>query len=303
MRPGQAGTGRPSRPQEALVTTPRPFARSLRVLAVALAAGTLLATAACSGADDSAPSASETSATVAERGLAAQTTSPGSTPASPSPGEELTGTGARNALITPADIEGDWTQVDNPQEWRDSLLVGNVDVAAFLEGQGDPADCRRLVDALYDETLLGRPSGASALTGFQEGDSRLLYQVAAYDKAGLDDSMEWLHSLPDTCDQFTLTGGDDGDRTVQVIDLSLPDAGDDRQGLTVTVKGTSNGSPVTLSLDVAVVRIGTSAITVTNGGLDGVDHDTTSAAVEQGTERLQEVLAGRTPQPTPSGIN
>src|SRR5690606_26376418 len=41
--PGAAGTGRPSRPQEALVTTPRPYVRSLRVLAAALAAGTLLA--------------------------------------------------------------------------------------------------------------------------------------------------------------------------------------------------------------------------------------------------------------------
>ncbi|AZM64144.1 MULTISPECIES: hypothetical protein [unclassified Streptomyces] len=284
------------------MTTPRPYVRSLRVLAAALAAGTLLATAACSGADDSAPSASEVSATVAERGLAAQTTSPESTPASPSPGTDLSETGARYALITPADIEGDWTQVDNPQEWRDSLLVGDVDVAAFLQGRSDAGDCQGLVDALYDETLLGRPSGASALTGFQEGDARLLYQVAAYDQAGLDDSMKWLHSLPDTCDQFTLTGGDDGDRTVQVIDLSLPDSGDDRQGLTVTVKGTSDGNPVTLSLDVAAVRIGTSAITVTNGGLDGADHDTTTAAVEQGTQRLQEVLAGRTPSPTPSGV-
>lgn len=299
MRPGQAGTGRPSRSQEALVTTPRPSVRSLRVLAVALAAGTLLATAACSGADNSAPSGSETSGTVAERGLAAQTTSP----AASSPASDLTETGARNALITAADIEDDWTQVGNPQDWRDSLLVGNVDVAAFLEGKSDAADCQRLVDALYDETLLGRPSGASALTGFQEGDSRLLYQVAAYDKAGLDDSMKWLQSLPDTCDQFTLTGGDSGDRTVQVIGMSMPDVGDARQGLTVTVKGTSNGSPVTLGLDVAAVQLGADAITVTNGGLDGARHDTTSAAVEQGTQRLQEVLAGRTPQPTPSGID
>lgn len=71
----------------------------------------------------------------------------------------------------------------------------------------------------------------------------------------------------------------------------------------MTVKGESNGDPVTLSLDVAAVQIGADAITVTNGGLDGADHDTTSAAVKQGTQRLQDVLAGRTPSPTPSGIN
>ncbi|MFE1510390.1 hypothetical protein [Streptomyces sp. NPDC058726] len=278
------------------MTTPRPIVRPARVLALSLAAGTLLATAACSGADSGASSGSETASTVAERGVAART-------ASPSPSSDLTGTGARNALITPEDIEDDWTQVENPQEWRDSLPVGSVDVAQFVNGQSDASECRRLVDALYDETLLGRPTGASALTGFQEGDSRLLYQVAAYDKPDLDDSMEWLKSLPDTCDQFTLTGGGSGDRTVQVIGLKLPDSGDFRQGLTVTVKGESNGTPVTLTLDVAAVQIGADAITVTNGGLDGAGHDTTSTAVEQGAERLEDVLAGRTPQPTPSGID
>ncbi|GAA0688349.1 lipoprotein [Streptomyces thermocarboxydus] len=282
------------------MTTPRPLVRPAGVLAAALAAGTLFATAACSGSDSSASPESDASSTVAERGLAAaQTTSPA---ASESP-SDLSEEGARNALITPADIEDDWTQVRDPREWRDTLLVGSVDVAAFVDGQSDVQDCQRLVDALFQETLLGKPTGASAVTGFQQGDSRLLYQVAAYDKAELDDSMQWLSELPDACDQFTLTGGDAGERTVQVIETSLPQAGDNRQGLTVTVKGESNGDPVTLSLDVAAVQIGADAITVTNGGLDGADHDTTSAAVKQGTQRLQEVLAGRTPSPTPSGIN
>ncbi|WTB92667.1 hypothetical protein OIE99_32550 [Streptomyces cellulosae] len=282
------------------MTTPRPLVRPARVLAAALAAGTLFVTAACSGSDSSASPESDASSTVAERGLAAaRTTSPA---ASESP-SDLSEEGARNALITPADIEDDWTQVRDPREWRDTLLVGSVDVAAFVDGQSDVQDCQRLVDALFQETLLGKPTGASAVTGFQQGDSRLLYQVAAYDKAELDDSMQWLSELPDACDQFTLTGGDAGERTVQVIETSLPQAGDNRQGLTVTVKGESNGDPVTLSLDVAAVQIGADAITVTNGGLDGADHDTTSAAVKQGTQRLQDVLAGRTPSPTPSGIN
>ncbi len=34
--------------------------------------------------------------------------------------------------------------------------------------------------------------------------------------------MQWLSELPDACDQFTLTGGDAGERTVQVIETSLP---------------------------------------------------------------------------------
>ncbi|MFJ4691154.1 hypothetical protein [Streptomyces sp. NPDC088766] len=274
-----------------------------------MATGTLLATAACAGGDDDTSAESETAAaTVAERPLAARTTTPSpsaskSAGATPSPTATLSETGARNALITAADIEDDWVQVKNPQSWSDKLLVGQVDAAQFVTGKTDAADCQRLVDALYDETLLGTPSGASALNGFEEGDSRLLYQVAAYQKATLDKSMDWLEKLPETCDQFTLTGGDSGDRTVQVVETSLPKEGDARQGLTVTVKGTSNGDPVTLTLDVAVVRVGNDAITITNGGLDGADEDTTKAAVEQGTKRLKEVLAGRTPTPTPSMLD
>ncbi|BFO18659.1 hypothetical protein SHKM778_50470 [Streptomyces sp. KM77-8] len=140
-------------------------------------------------------------------------------------------------------MEGNWTQADKPQEWRDSLLVGQVDVAAFLSGKSDASECQQLIDSLYDETLLGNPSGASALNGFEQGDSRLLYQVAAYQQADLDKSMKSLRSLPDTCDQFTVTGGDNGDRTVQVVEMALPEEGDARQGMTVTVKGESGVSP------------------------------------------------------------
>ena len=281
------------------MTTPRPIVRSSRVLAVVLATGTLLTTAACSDADDSTSAGSETGAAAV-----AQTESPTSadTSATSSPGAVLSETGARNALITAADLEGDWTQVDKPQQWRDSLLVGQVDVAAFLNGKSDAADCQQLLDSLYDETLLGTPSGASALNGFEQGDSRLLYQVAAYQQADLDKSMKSLQSLPDTCDQFTVTGGDNGDRTVQVVEMELPEEGDARQGMTVTVKGDSGGESVTLTLDVAVVQIGADAITVTNGGLGGAGHDATKAAVQQGTQRLKDVLAGGTPTPTPSAI-
>lgn len=281
------------------MTTPRPIVRSSRVLAVVLATGTLLTTAACSDADNGTSAGSETGAAAV-----AQTESPTSTDtsATSSPGAVLSETGARNALITAADLEGDWTQVDKPQQWRDSLLVGQVDVAAFLDGKSDAADCQQLIDSLYDETLLGTPSGASALNGFEQGDSRLLYQVAGYQQPDLDKSMKSLRSLPDTCDQFTVTGGDHGDRTVQVVEMALPEEGDARQGMTVTVKGDSGGESVTLTLDVAVVQIGADAITVTNGGLGGAGHDATKAAVQQGTQRLKDVLAGGTPTPTPSGI-
>ncbi|WP_328779633.1 hypothetical protein OHT68_10620 [Streptomyces canus] len=265
---------------------PRPF----RVLASALAAGALLTTAACADGDDSGP----------ER---ADTTEISSSPLAQASPAALTQAGARAALVTEADLEDDWTQVKNAATWRDSLLVGQVDVADFLTGKADAADCQKLLDRLYDDELLGKPSGASALTGFKEGESRLLYQVAAYDKAALDTSFAWLKSLPVKCDQFTVKDSSGGQRTVQVVGATLPKEGDARQGLQVTVRGTSGGEPTTLTLDVAALRVGTDAITFTNGGLDGADDDTTEQAAKLGTARLEDVQAGRTPSADPSEID
>ncbi|WP_405968780.1 hypothetical protein OG613_36010 [Streptomyces sp. NBC_00015] len=261
------------------------------MLAVALAVGTLLATAACS--DDGDDSASTDSSTApSSAGGRTATASPSITP--------LTSAGAQTALITEGDLEDNWTQVKTAASWRNRMLVGTVDAAQFLTGKTQAADCQRLLDGLYDEDLLGPPPGPSALTGFTEGNSRLLYQVAAYQPASLDQSFDWLKTLPTACDQFNAVASDGSTRTVQVVEASLPKSGDARQGLTVTVAGPSGGTPVTLTMDVAVVRVGDDAITVTNGGSDGADHDSTEDAVSHGTTRLKDVREGRTPAPEPS---
>ncbi|MGW7301580.1 hypothetical protein [Streptomyces sp. NPDC054829] len=256
--------------------------RTVHALASALSAAALLTCAACSDDDDSGTGAQDVASASP---LAARTTAPAA----------LTQEGARSALITEKDIEDDWTQVDDAASWRDSLLIGTVDVNDFVTGKSDAADCQQLMDRLYSEDLLGKPSGASALRGFEEGDSRLLYQVAAYDADALSDSMDWLKSLPQKCDEFELTG-DSGKRTVQVIETSVPKEGNARQGLRVTVQGTVDGSAATLTQEIAVVRVDDNAITVTAGGLDGVEDDSTEEAVENGTPRLEDVLAGKTPQ-------
>lgn len=269
--------------------------RTVRFLAAALSAGALLATAACSGGGDEETRSAGVAASPKESRAAAPAARQTSTPAG-----DLTEEGARAALITEADIEDDWTRVDGAEKWRDSLLIGDVDVDDFVTAEADAADCQRLLDGLYSEELLGKPSGAVALTGFAQGDSRLLYQVAAYDRADLDDAMNWLESLPEKCDQFTATAAGGEERTVQVVEYELPDEGDERQGLEVTVQGTADGSPTTLTLDIGVVRVGADAITVTAGGLNGGEKDSVEAAVQQGTERLKDVLAGRTPPASPT---
>nr|WP_127894484.1 hypothetical protein [Streptomyces sp. S10(2018)] len=272
----------------------------VRLLASALAAGALLTTAACSdgGGSESASDTAAEQAGVARPDAAKQT--PTGSPSAPA---ALTEAGAKAALLTEADLEGGWNQVQDADKWRDRLLVGEVDVADFLTAKSDATDCQALLDALYDDGLLGDPSGPSALTGFEQGDSRLLEQVAGYDRAGLDARLKWLRTLPDTCDEFTATGSGGAERTVQVTEASVPDVGDARAGLRVSVKGDADGGPATLTLDIAAVRLDTSAVTVMGGGLEGGQTDSVEQAVRQGTERLKTVLDGGTPSPQPTTMD
>ncbi len=279
------------------MTRSRRPSRPVRLLVPALAAGALLAATACSGdGDKEAGSADVAASPVAERPRAASPV-----PAA-SPHATLTPAGARAALITEADIEDAWTQVKDKEAagWHDTMLIGDVDADDLLTAKTNAKDCQRLLDGLYAEDLLGKPAGASELRGFEQDDSRLLYQVAAYERTDPAESLAWLKTLPDKCDQFTATGDHGEQRTVQVIETSLPKVGDDRQGLRVTVKGSADGAPATLTEDVAVVLVGSDAITVTAGGLDGGEADSVNEAVKQGTPRLKDVLAGKTPTPNPS---
>ncbi|MFE0805934.1 hypothetical protein ACFW34_00360 [Streptomyces sp. NPDC058848] len=285
--------------------SPRPVP-PLRLVASALAVGALLTTGACSDGGSGPTAAADTAAEQARAAEEDAVRQPptGSRKASPSASPSaLTESGARAALLTEADLEGDWNQVDNAGKWRESLLVGEVDVSDFLTAKTEAAECQRLLDRLYSQDLLGKPPGASALTGFEQGDSRLLEQVAAYDRAALDDALEWMDSLPVDCDQFTATGETGEKRTVQVTEASVPDLGDAREGLHVTVRGTAADNPATLTLDIAAVRVGSSALTVTGGGLDGREITAVEQGARQGTERLQTVLAGGTPSPQPAGLD
>ncbi|MFG2793947.1 hypothetical protein [Streptomyces sp. NPDC048419] len=252
-------------------------APTVRVLPYALATTALLATAACSGnGGGSGPTASAL--------------------------PRLTTAGAQAALINEGDIEDGWNQVKDAAKWSDTLLIGKVDVAGFLTAKANAADCQKLLDALYDDDLLGKPSGASALRGFQQGDSRLLYQVASYDSAELSSAQAWLKTLPVKCDQFTATDAKGGKRTVQVTEGTVPAVGDSRQDLRVVVQGTTNGEATTLTLDVAVVRVGDDAITITAGGLGGAEQQSTGQAATKGTQRLKDVLSGKTPAAGPANF-
>ncbi|MGP4043243.1 hypothetical protein [Streptomyces sp. 2A115] len=272
-----------------------------RVLASVLAAAALLTvTAGCSDGDGAGSGNGEVGgsddAAVSPSPVGVQAPSAAASP-SVTVARTLTETQARAALITNADLGEEWAPTQGAATWRDGLLKGETDVA----------DCQKLLDGLYAEDLLGEPAGARAVRGFDDSDygAQLRYQVAAYDRAALDTSLSWLKTLPETCERFTATNAQGRPRTVHVAGVRLPDVGEAREGLTVTVTDETmtdetDGMPITLTLDFAAVRVGDNALSLTNGGLDGVDDDPTEQAAGLGAQRLEDVLAGRTPAAQPA---
>ncbi|MFF4060330.1 hypothetical protein ACFYZ8_32395 [Streptomyces sp. NPDC001668] len=207
---------------------------------------------------------------------------PPSPKASPAASSALTEAMAQAALVTDADLGEPWTPAQGVATWHDGVL----------KAKADRRGCQRLLDALYADELFGADAQPRAVVGMDDewNQAQMRYQVLARPPAEIDRTLAWLRSLPRTCAQFaatTITGAVLG---VQVTDLPLPEAGDDRQGLRVLLTGQSqDGEPTTLTLDVAALRVGDDAISVTNGGFGDVLTDATQAAVQLGAERLTEV--------------
>ncbi|GGN65594.1 lipoprotein [Streptomyces albiflavescens] len=257
------------------------------LLASALTAGMLLSTAACSSFGDRAGSG--------------DTDVPASAMAKDSPtATTLTQEQAQAALITNSDLGSQWTATQGTATWHDSLLKGKVDANAFVTNKQNAVDCQKLLDGLYAEDLLGDPKGGQAATTFDDSgnNAQMRYQVAGYAKADVDAKLAWLKTLPDKCDQFPAVDAQGAQQNIQVISTSPPNVGDARQGLQITVDGEVDGAPSTLTLDFVAVRVGDSALSLTNGGLEGAEQDSTEQAVQAGTTRLKDVLAGKTPPPT-----
>lgn len=249
-----------------------PGARAL--LASALSVTALLATAACSVQDEPRPRWSSAS--------------PATTGASPvgerpaSSGAGLTEAQAQAALITDADLGEPWRPTRGARTWRDGLLKATT----------QDRDCQRLLDALYTEELFGTPAGPRAAAAFDDPgtDAQVRYQVAAHPPADVDRTLAWLKSLPGKCGEFTAATTRGRVQTVQVGDMPLPRVGDTRQALRVTLTGeTEEGELTYLTMDLAAVRVGEEAITLTNAGLDEVYEEVTQQTAKLGAERLTEI--------------
>ncbi|MFF7841028.1 hypothetical protein ACFZC6_19705 [Streptomyces ossamyceticus] len=257
--------------------TSRRTPRTCRVLVPLLGAGLLLGTATACVADRTPPPRGFPEAAVDEATLPP---SPSARPAAPA----LTDARARSALLRQGDLGGAWSGTRGAATWRDGLLKGRT----------DPAECQELLDAFYAEDLLGAPRGGRAVTGFDDDEygAQLRYQVGAYDPAQVDERLDHFRSLAGECREFTVTGFGDREYAAEVTPVDLPRGiGDARQGLRLVVRGDVGGEEGALTLDLAAVRVGDTAVLLTHGGLYGIDEATTREAARAGAERLQQVLA------------
>ncbi|MFJ6541784.1 hypothetical protein ACIQMP_14160 [Streptomyces sp. NPDC091385] len=192
----------------------------------------------------------------------------------------LTDAQAQNALLTETDLGAPWTATHGAATWRDGMLKATTDA-----GQ-----CQPLLDALYADTLLRAP--ARVAVGLDDPDSgaQLRYQIAARRPSDVDAALTWLGTMPADCARFTARTQTGLVEDVRVNSAPLPEVGDKRQGLRVTVATTTDDDQdLLLTLDVAAVRVGQDAFALTNGGLGDVPNDATQAAVQIGALRLADV--------------
>lgn len=245
-----------------------------RVPAAAFALAVLLGATACS-ALSTPPTAPKPPIT---RPTSAAPASPKASAASSALTEEM----AQAALVTDADLGEPWAPTQGTATWHDGVL----------KAKADRPGCQRLLDALYADELFGPDAQQRAVIGLDDewNGAQLRYQVLTGRPAEIDKTLGWMKGLARKCGQFaatTVTGAVFG---VQVSDAEVPETGSARQGLRVLLTGESpDGEPVTLRLDVAAVRVGEDAISVTNGGFGDVLTDATQTAVQLGAQRLTEI--------------
>lgn len=249
-----------------------PATRAL--LASALSVTALLAGTGCTAEDEPRP-----------RWFSASASASGASPAVEQPsgsGAALTEAQAQAALVTEADLGEPWGPTRGARTWRDGLLKATT----------EDRDCQRLLDVLYTEEPFGAPKGPQATSALDDGDTdaQLRYRVAAHPPADVDRALDWMKSLPGRCGEFTAATTRGGIQGVEVRELPLPPVGDARQALRVMLAGeTEEGELTYLTMDLAAVRVGEEAISLTNAGLDEVYAEVTQQAVQLGAQRLAEI--------------
>ncbi|MFF9362963.1 hypothetical protein [Streptomyces griseoluteus] len=209
---------------------------------------------------------------------------PTATSRAPAAGDSaLTDAQAQAALVTESDLGSPWAAADSIATWRDGLLKARSEVA----------ECQRLLDALYSDQVLGAPARVAVALDDPGTQAQLRYQIGARRPSDVDADLKWLGEMPAKCARFTATTQTGWTEDVQVSDLALPEVGDKRQGLRLTLTATDpenpDGDEQDLTVELAAARVGEDAFALTNGGQGDVPNDATQAAVQIGALRLADV--------------
>ncbi|WP_210585296.1 hypothetical protein [Streptomyces sp. GESEQ-35] len=193
----------------------------------------------------------------------------------------LTEAQARAALVTETDLGEPWIPTEGAATWRDGLL----------KARANRPECQRLLDTVYSEELFGTTTRSRAVTALDDAwdEAQLRYQVVTQRPADVDSTLAWLRTLPKKCASFTATTAQGAVRAGQVSGFELPEIGDAREALRLTLTGESADGEFTLTLDVAAVRVGDDALALTNGGVGDVSADVTQGIAQLGAERLAEI--------------
>ncbi|MFB7502808.1 hypothetical protein [Streptomyces broussonetiae] len=195
-------------------------------------------------------------------------------------GAALTDDQVRSALLTETDLGAPWTATRGAATWRDELLKATSSAGA----------CSRLMDTLYTDELLGGPPRAAVGLDDADTNAQLRYQIGARRPADVNTMLAWLKTLPQQCARFTATTDNGLQEDVRVDEASLPEVGDARQGLRITIAATtSDHRDLLLTLELAAVRVGQDSFAFTNGGLGDVPNNATQAAVQVGALHLADV--------------
>ncbi|MEU6817747.1 hypothetical protein [Streptomyces sp. NPDC046860] len=206
-----------------------------------------------------------------------------SSKAAPDGSSALTDAQAEAALVTESDLGSPWAATGGAATWRDGMLKATSQVA----------ECQRLLDALYSDQVLGAPARVAVALDDPGSGAQIRYQIGARRPSDVDADLKWLGEMPAKCARFTATTQTGLSEDVQVGTLPLPEVGDRRQGLAVTVTATDPEDPdageQVLTLELAAVRVGEDAFALTNGGTGDVPNDATQAAVQIGALRLADV--------------
>ncbi|KOV91938.1 hypothetical protein [Streptomyces sp. NRRL B-3648] len=195
-------------------------------------------------------------------------------------GSTLSDEQAQAALVNETDLGAPWTATRGAATWRDGLLKTHTAVP----------ECQGLLDALYSDELLGGPPRVAVGLDDADTDAQLRYQIGARRPVDVDAVLARLRTLPARCARFTATTELGLVEDVQVVDAPLPEVGDARQGLRVTLATTTpDDQRYLLTMDVAAVRVGEDAFALTNAGLGDVPNGATQTAVQIGALRLADI--------------